>query len=451
MRKEYTFRQHENRWLVFAPDQHPSLALSKYVNFISHSLCENTFKAYSRQIRKWLSFLMRRRVKGYDSEIWNLEPEKIRSLAYTFLTEESGCRVKQANHHENAFLVRPKQEGHGNPRLFMASIASFYKTLRLLGFYLYRNPLVIPKEELEAVREPSAVRRMPQISGCEEPSKRKRFSDNYFVFEFREWKPKTIDCQEFPDLMRRGGEKVGWLLREHLICDILFETGCRISEVLALTLKDLQDFKKSHGATATSKGYKKDERPKFLGWTEETTLLLASYFDIERKKYDPQQWTLNDYLSRASEETLKRTPIFLSRHGTKLHVNTFRLRYWNPALKAARIKANIHQTRHWYVTRYMRHVFDEFNTLDTNHPAVAYEMAAFTRYMLWASPETLNSYNHLFTGERTARFQSMVHADLHRESPISSDVKNRTLEKKSALQEATAGLKRLFGMTGAKK
>ena len=78
---------------------------------------------------------------------------------------------------------------------------------------------------------------MPAVSGIVLPRKR-RLSDSYFKLVGESWTPQVIDDAAFPARILSGGRRVGWRLQGECITRILFESGCRVSEVVGLSLGD---------------------------------------------------------------------------------------------------------------------------------------------------------------------------------------------------------------------
>lgn len=226
MVSEYKFCCHNKCWVVFTPDWHLDTALSAYAREQAQ-YAKNTFDSYTRQVRKWLSFLANRKITGSPGAIWNLEPRRLRSLVYTYLTEETECKVPRTRFNENARMVVEQSFTSGSPRQFMAALISFYQIMRDLGFYRYRSPLELTVSERKDRKESPPKKRMPQVSGCKEPYRKEyRLTNNYYIFKFKEWVPRSINCKNFPVLVKTAGIEVGWSAREQVIFDILTESGC---------------------------------------------------------------------------------------------------------------------------------------------------------------------------------------------------------------------------------
>lgn len=203
--------------------------------------------------------------------------------------------------------------------------------------------------------EPDEYPRLPDSSGVEKPRHKQRLSDSYFKLEGETWIPQVIDDPTLPGKLLTGGHMIGWNLREECVLRILFESGCRVSEAVGLTPGDWLARGILQEATAFSKG-SHGACVKFLRFSNDTARLLRRYFDEERRRYDPDERTLANYMQLAQRHQVdtNTVPLFLSTRGTPLSARTFRENFWNPAWTAAGIDADIHQSRHWTVNHFVR-------------------------------------------------------------------------------------------------
>jgi hypothetical protein len=102
-------------------------------------------------------------------------------------------------------------------------------------------------------------------------------------------------------------------------------------------------------------------------------------------------------------------PLFLSRRGTQLTAKTFREGYWNPACRAAKIEADVHQTRHWYVTQAIRSIYETAGS----ETEIDRRLRELIEYMSWKSGwETLEAYQHYFDPQRHTEVQDRLHQRL---------------------------------------
>jgi len=196
-------------------------------------------------------------------------------------------------------------------------------------------------------------------------------------------------------------------VREQVVTRVLFDSGARVSEVVGLTLGDWEARGRSVNATAFSKG-SHGRRVKELRFAADTAKLLARYFDGERRMLDHSHRVTADYLRLrdAGRVDLYDVPRFLSAQGTSLTAKNYRDNYWRPACQAAGIDADVHQARHWFVTMYMREVYETAS----KEGEVARAKGDLIAYMGWRSGEqTLAAYEHSFKAARAAAIQDRVH------------------------------------------
>jgi site-specific recombinase XerC len=352
---------------------------------------------------------------------WDSPPEQVRQAVDDYLIQKLRCRVRP---HKYGFqVVEVTGESRNTLRVFLSalklfSLKLFYGVMVSKGYYPFPdNPLVesvskLSAEALAALEEMEEdVREFPRMSplgGTEEPQHKRRLSDSYFRIQGEEWLPKIVDDIKLPGLVLAGGSKVkGWSLREECVTRILFESGGRISEVLALTLGDWHARGLLREANATNKG-SNGKRVKFFRWHDDTAKLLRRYFDTEHRKHDPNGYGIEDYLRLAKRKAmdLLDVPIFLTERGTSLSPKTFRQHYWNPACKAAGIDADPHQARHWYVTMVIRTIYETART----EGEVGRRLRELVEYMKWKSGMAMiEVYQHYFDAQRHAEVQDKVH------------------------------------------
>ncbi|WAH39360.1 site-specific integrase [Alicyclobacillus dauci] len=250
---------------------------------------------------------------------------------------------------------------------------------------------------------------MSQAGGTEEPRRKVRLSDSYFVQKGDQWVVQTVD-KSLAGKVLAGATKVkSWGLREELVTRILLESGGRISEVCALTLGDWYAKGMMREATATSKG-SNGKRVKFLRWTDDTAKLLRRYFDTDRRKFDSEGRALEAYLQLRKKGgiDLMKVPLFLSQRATALTPKKYR-RYWNAACAAAGIEAVVHQARHWYVTEAIRNIYDHSRT----EGEFQRKIRELIGYMSWKNGyDMIEIYEHYLESERHSEVQDEVHARL---------------------------------------
>jgi integrase len=189
-----------------------------------------------------------------------------------------------------------------------------------------------------------------------------RLSDNSFKLQHDEWIPQILDDPRLPALILEGGRQLPLKYtrkRDEVVTWLLFETGARVSEVTGLMLGDWAGLGAQTKARAFNKG-SFGRRTKVLSFHEDTVLLLRRYFDAERIRFDPNGSTLDEYLLQASHKQvdLQTIPLFVTTQGTQLTPKAYREHYWNAACQAVGIEADVHQARHWLVTRSVRDIYE---------------------------------------------------------------------------------------------
>jgi hypothetical protein len=143
-------------------------------------------------------------------------------------------------------------------------------------------------------------------------------------------------------------------------------------------------------------------------FSEQTVKLLKKYFDTERKAVDEHHCSLDDYLLLADQReiNLDTIPLFLSKRGTPWTVESFRANYWKKACAAARLDADPHQARHWYVTQSLIEIHEQARKGKITVERGKEELIA---YMGWRSGEkVLKAYNHFFQPAGHATIQNSV-------------------------------------------
>lgn len=257
-----------------------------------------------------------------------------------------------------------------NVGLLLLALKKLYDVLADHGLYGFANPMVhdaarqtmgeIRRQRREAMRAVTGRAPMPAISGVDAPPTDLRLSENYFRFVRTLWQPQSIDDPDFPRAVYAAGQQYGWSLREMCITRTLFESGARVSEVVALTAGDWavsQFLNRFHASSKGSHG----RRVKTLVVSHQTATLCRRYFDDVnhgRCAVDPERLTLRQLtvLARRSPARLDQVRVYLTARGTPMTARLFRDHYWTPALRAAGLDADPHLARHWFVTNALRHV-----------------------------------------------------------------------------------------------
>ena len=404
---------HKHPYLVFDCHGRLDVPLTAITKKISEGYPESTTRTYLHALMPFFTYLATDEWQIRAGRTWTSPPDQVQQAVYDYLVGHLQCKVRGRGHFQ---LISLTQETRSTIRVFLSALKRIYKVARRLEYYTYDNPMIDTftlesQQSDEGYLNEEGYPRMPQVSGVETPRRQPRLTDSYFKLENEEWVPQTINDPEFPNHVLRGGKRLpGWGLREECVTMLLFDTGARISEICGLTLGDWEARGTLTEANAFNKGSNK-KRVKFIRFTKATARLLRKYFDEERAALDEHNYTLNDYrrASRNGHIDIHRVPLFLSHQRTQLSPKTFRDNYWNPACRAAGIDADIHQARHWYVTNYIKTIYESVKTEEEREV----EKGRLIKDMHWADGErTMKAYLHLWRAADHARVQDRLHKRL---------------------------------------
>ena len=330
------------------------------------------------------------------------------------------CQVQL--HHQGWKCVALTSATRSTLRVFLSALKLFYQVMIAHGSYPFLNPLVEPisatvtalSARLEHEHD---LPKLPEYSGVVTPQKKPthRLSDNYFRLKYDEWVPQIVDDPQLPALILEGGKQLPLKqtrLRDEVVTWLLFETGARISEVTGLMLFDWAVLGTHTKARAFNKG-SFGRRTKTLSFHEDTVVLLRRYFDEERVRFDPHGYSLDLYLELAAHKQidLSTIPLFLTAQGTQLTPKVYREHYWNPACRVAGIEADVHQARHWLVTRSVRDIYET----SSSKGEIEQRLRGLVEYMKWKSEETLAAYQHYFDEKLDADTRDAFHQRMHEE------------------------------------
>jgi integrase len=337
-----------------------------------------------------------------------------------YLVSKLRCKVQP--HQHGWRFVALTTGTQSSLQVFLSALKLFYQIMIVRGSYPFLNPLVEPISATVAAIEArlgqeNDIPRMPDRSGVETPLKKPahRLTDNYFRLKHDEWTPQILDDAKLPALILAGGKQLPLKqtrLRDEVVTWLLFETGGRISEVTGLMLGDWACL----GTHTTAKAFNKGSfgrRTKTLSFHEDTVVLLRHYFDEERVHFDPHSYSLDLYLELAARKQvdLQTIPLFLTTQGTSLTPKEFREHYWNPACAHAGIEADVHQARHWLVTRSVRDIYET----SKDKGEIERRLRGLVEYMKWRSEETLAAYQHYFDEQLDADTRDAFHQRMHEE------------------------------------
>ena len=408
------------------PNGLPDIPLTIFVNEQKNWLADSSIVVYVREVLMFFTWASADRISIQNDWSPLGPPLAVRNLIRQYLSVEAKCQltVRPDASGLKVTYIRENNGGKISVRILLAALRRFYETLITCGLYREANPLQhedadkigaeIRGEYRRAVLELEGRLPMPAISGVDPPSGF-RLSANYFRLLQKEWIPKSIDDPDFPNTVYRAGTEYGWHLREFCIVRTLFESGCRVSEVLSLTALDWAHSHFMNRFTAINKG-SRGLRTKQLMVSMATAKLYRRYFDNKadgRQSVDPEDMTVKalDRLRNEDRQRLAAISLFLTERGTRMTPKLFRDYYWRPALRAAGIDADIHLARHWFVTNALRQIERSVQT-DADLQRRRTELIG---YMKWRSGErTLKAYEHVQREERFLEKLSAIHRQMNK-------------------------------------
>lgn len=421
--------RHRHPFLVFNCQDQLHFELTVFAKEAAARVEKKTVEGYLRALLPFFTYLETDVWQVRAAQTWKSDPESTRRSVEDYLIHQLHCLVRQ--HRQGFFLVLKTNQTHQTIKVFLSALKFFYQIMCQHGYYCHPNPLIdtgtgvlqlLEREDGEDGASP----RMPAISGVVEPARgrKPRLSDSYFKLEEERWIPQVVDDPTlFARVLRGGRQLKQWGLREECVTRILFESGCRVSEAVGLTLGDWVVRGMTREATAFSKG-SHGRRVKFLRFSNETAKLLRRYFDGERRRLDAQGQTLEGYLlaAKAGHVDLAQIPLFLSKQRTPLSAKTYREHSWNPACQAAQIDADVHQARHWHTTQAVRYIYETSQA----EGEVQRRLQELVEYMKWRSRETLDAYEHYFDAARHAETLDALHERMHRELECWKEASSRS-------------------------
>ncbi len=427
--------EHHHPYLVFDCQDRLHLPLTVYGKEANQRLSPKSAQTYLYAILPFFTYLDRDVWQIRAGNTWNASPKQVRQALEDYLVSKLRCKVQP---HQFGWRYVTLTTGTQNSlRVFLSSLKLFYQIMIARGSYPFLNPMIEPISATVATIESrlgqeEGIPRMPDLSGVEAPQKKPvhRLTDNYFRLQHEEWTPQILDDAKLPALILEGGKRLPikhTRQRDEVVTWLLFETGGRISEVVGLTLDDWV----SQGTHTKARTFNKGSlgrRTKMLSFHEDTVVLLRRYFDEERIHFDPHGYSLDLYLELAARKQvdLSTIPLFLTAQGTQLTPKAYREHYWNPACTQAGITADVHQARHWLVTRSVRDIYET----SKDKGEVERRLRGLVEYMKWKSEETLAAYQHYFDEQLDADTRDAFHQRMHEEIQQYQQERRRGKRKK---------------------
>ena len=160
---------------------------------------------------------------------------------------------------------------------------------------------------------------------------------------------------------------------------------------------------------------------KFSVLLDDTVILLKRYFDEERVRFDLNGYTLEDYLLLANRSrwTCRKSPSSLQLKGHNSRPRSTANTIGIPACHAAGIEADVHQSRHWHVTREVRDIYENAKS----KAEIEQRLRGLVEYMKWRNEETLEVYQHDFNEQSDADTRDDSKRRIKRSSNIWKDAR----------------------------
>lgn len=438
--------EHQHPYLVFDSNDRLHFPLTLFGKEASHRLSPKTVQTYLHAIMPFFLWLDTDPWQLRAGNRWDAPSKHVRQAVEDYLVSKLQCKVQP--HQQGWKFVAITTGTRNTLRVFLSALKLFYQIMAAHSSYPFLNPLVEPISATVATVEARLGQddedypRMPDQSGVVTPRKKPahRLSDNYFKLKHDEWVPQILDDPKLPALILQGGKHLPLKYtrqRDEVVTWLLFETGGRVSEVTGLMLGDWASLGAHTQARAFNKG-SWGRRIKTLSFHEDTVVLLRRYFDEERVRFDPHSYSLDLYLELAARKLvdLQTIPLFLSSQGTQLTSKEYREHYWNPACRAAGIEADVHQARHWLVTRSVRDIYETAKSKEE----IERRLRGLVEYMKWKSEETLAAYEHYFDEQRNADTREQFHQRMHQEIQEYLKARQQQKRKVSTNKHQTASI-----------
>jgi integrase len=412
--------EHHHPFLVFDGNDRLHLPLTLFAQEASRRLSPKTVQTYLHAMLPFFTWLDTDAWQVRVGVTWDAPSRQVRQAVEDYLVSMLCCKVQLQQ--QGWRLVSLTTGTRSGLQILLSALKLFYQIMATRGRYPFLNPLLEPVSATVAsvearLGQEDETPRMPDRSGVVTPEKkpRHRLSDQYFRLKHEEWIPQILDDPKFPALILEGGKQLPLKYtrkRDEVVTWLLFETGARISEVTGLMLGDWVSLGTHTKARAFNQG-SFGRRTKVLSGSPDTVVLLRRYFDEERIRFDHSGYTLDDYLRRAAHThvDLQVVPLFLTTQGTQLTPQEYREHYWNPACHAIGIEADVHQARHWLVTRSVRDIYETAHSKEE----IERRLRGLVEYMKWQREETLSVYQHYFDEQRDADTRDAFHQRLHAE------------------------------------
>src|SRR5258708_5239149 len=244
---------HQHPYLVFDCQEELHLPLTVFAKDAHTRLASSSVKKYLAGILPFFTWLDTDPWQGKANHRWTDPPETLRGVIRDYLVSQLKCRMRDRQ--DGGEWIQTAEESLTAVRILLAGLKLFYRIAKGHDYYRYANPLIgaFPdsvdegREHLEWCGEGSVRPKMAESSGVDEPRRRKRLTDCYFIL-LDTWVPQVVTDATLPANIRARGQALNqqrtargkggnaWGLREECLIALLFEPGARISEIMSLTL-----------------------------------------------------------------------------------------------------------------------------------------------------------------------------------------------------------------------
>ncbi len=374
----------------------PHLPLTRFYDLALQGLSAGAARTYLNVLLPYFAYLTTDDWRRHRGDRWDGPREAVQESVRDYLVYQLACKVRWRETYEQVSLTA---RSPSTVRVFLSALKLFYQVMRRIKCYPYPHPLIDKTTlllwEVEQEEHHSAgARRMPQISGVEEPLPQ-RTSENYFRLVEGEWIAQSIDDPKLHKRLIEGFNTARLCLRDQIVIRMAYESGARIGEILRLTVGDWRGRGARQEALACSKG-SRGRRIKAIRFSSTTAKMLLQYLNTDRASLDRAHRRL-DALDNDD-------PLFLSRRRKPYSYEAFKP-HWYKLCEAVGIDLNIHGMRHWYVTQEMHLIYETTKSAGE----LKQKQEELVRYMAWRAPSTLGAYEHIFTEMRHADTQDQLH------------------------------------------
>jgi integrase len=407
------------------PHAELSLVLSRLPDYVSNS----TAKKYGAAILRFFDFVSSSATVAAHEQ--DLDPfgttAQVRMLVRLYLTEQLKVKVqvRRDDIGSNVNWVHVKHIASDAAETVLNGLRKVYDILSDAGLRAGPNPLMAEdagdradegrRQQILQFRNRCGRNPMPDRSGvdCQQPH-HIRYARTYFRVVGGQWKPHYIDDPRLIDRILNAGKSAGWPRAVQLITEVAAEAGCRISEVLAITVGDWYEASQfGQKVNAIDKG-SRNRRRKVITITPGLVKAISRYFDQERRAASFTRQTLAQVrrLAFLGKAEILAQPLFLNSHGGTFSYSAFNDHHFRPAMKAARLAVQPHSLRHHFVNT----ALNEIEAADMTSAEKDRRKESLVEYMAWRTGEKmLGVYGKVHKERRAHDFAVHFQRERHRQ------------------------------------